>query len=440
MQTVVDYKKESPRFFSDFGGLRIKESGLRLGDKITIKPFNGAKQEVSLSRLSYRFKRGREYGFFSETCEIQIPIISKVFTEYKLVLCSEEPDVEMDEKARYLLRATGLNPFKLNGNYTFEAFLEYGDKVELEYTRLEINRSSCVTGTSSDIPLNENLIQSNLSVLIEGETGTGKSRLAKNIHEKSLRQGPFVQINISSFSESLLESELFGHVKGAFTGAVCSKKGAFAEANRGTLFIDEIDSLPLGIQTKLLLFLDNKKIRPVGGLSDQQLDVRLVFSSGKDLKELVRLEKMRKDFYYRLTTGGRVQLKPLRIDSKKITALLKQFEVEKGVHIVPGLKKFYRKYQWPGNIRQLLGHLEQKHILSGGDKISFSTVDEELSQNLLEEQVLNNLDEIKTLEQMKKLYVNRIYERIGRNIKKTSKVLGVSPNTIRSMVREVSLP
>ncbi|MBK24234.1 MAG: hypothetical protein CME70_09570 [Halobacteriovorax sp.] len=436
MQSIVEFKEEKPRFFSDFGGLRIKESGLRLGDKITIKPFNGARQEVLLSRLSYRFKRGSEYAFFGEDCEIQIPIISKVFTEYKLILCSKDPEISVDENARYLLRATGLNPFKLNGNYTFEAFLEYGDKVELEYTRLEINQPT-PTEHSAELPLDKNLIQSNLSVLIVGETGTGKSRLANNIHENSLRQGPFVQINISSYSESLLESELFGHVKGAFTGAVTSKKGAFAEAHRGTLFIDEIDSLPMGIQTKLLLFLDNKKIRPVGGLSDQQLDVRLIFSSGKDLKELVRQDKMRRDFYYRLTTGGRIHLKPLRLDTKKITLLLKHFEKEKGVHIVPGLKKFYRKYQWPGNIRQLLGHLEQKHILSGGDKISYSSVDEELSQNLLEEQVLSNIDDIKSLEQMKKLYVNRIYERIGRNIKKTSKVLGVSPNTVRSLVKEV---
>lgn len=439
MGAAVVLKEERGRFFSDFGGLRIKESGLRLGDLITIHPFNGMKHEISLNRLSYRLRRGDSFKYQGELSEIQIPFVSKLFTEYELILCSEDPSKSVNEDGRFLLKATGVNPFKLNGNYTFEAFLEYGDRVELEYSRLEIKKTP-MEEKSIEVPLNKRLVESSMSILIEGETGTGKSRLAKAIHEQSKRSGRFVQVNISSFSESLIESELFGHVKGAFTGAVNSKKGAFAEAQRGTLFIDEIDSLPMGIQTKLLLFLDNKKVRPVGGERDVQLDVRLVFSSGKELKRLVNKERMRKDFYYRLTTGGRIRLKPLRKEHKKITELLREFEKQKGVHIIPNLKNFYRKYAWPGNIRQLLGHLEQKNLLSGGGKIIYDELDEELSQNLLEEEVLDNTEEIKTLDEMKSLYVFRIYQQIGSNTKRTAKILGVSPNTVRTVIRNFNLP
>lgn len=422
------------RYLSDFGSLRLKESGLRLGDKIVISPFNGQKQEVALTRLSYRLLRGDFFKYSGEKSEIQIPFVTKLFTEYQLLICSKNSETPLDESGRYLLKAIGINPFKLNGNYTFEAFLEYGDIVELEYSRLEIKRKSSKKQVT-ELPLDKKIIESDLSVLIEGETGTGKSRLARNLHDASFKNGPFVHINISSYASTLIESELFGHIKGAFTGAVNNKMGAFAEANRGTLFIDEIDSLPLGIQTKLLLFLDNKKIRPVGAERDQQLNVRLLFSSGKPLKNLVKEGKMRSDFYYRLITGGRIKMPSLRKNTRLVTQLLNEFESDQGLYITPGLKDFYRSYSWPGNIRQLLGHLKQKQVLSGGGKIDHCQLDDELSLNIIEEEALDIDLEVKRLEEIKSLYVMKIYNRFGNNIKRSAKLLGVSPNTVRSVVR-----
>ena len=418
------------RYLSDFGSLRLNQSGLRLGDKINISPFNGPKQEVKLTRLSYLLRRGESFKYSGENSEMQIPFVSKLFTEYQLILCSKDSDTEVDESGRYLLKSTGINPFKLNGNYTFEAFLEYGDTVELEYTRLEI-KAKISSKVKQVLPLDKRIIESQLSVLIEGETGTGKSRLARNLHDASFRNGPFVHINISSYASTLIESELFGHI----TGAVNNKMGAFAEANRGTLFIDEIDSLPLGIQTKLLLFLDNKKIRPVGAERDQQLDVRLIFSSGKELKDLVKSGLMRSDFYYRLITGGRVKMPALRNQTKLITEILNEFEEDHGLYITPQLKSFYRSYSWPGNIRQLLGHLIQKKVLSGGGKMDHCSLDDELSLNIIEEAALDTSSEIKKLEEVKSLYVMKIYNKFGNNIKKSAKLLGVSPNTVRSVVR-----
>lgn len=434
MGAISIFKEPTERFFSDFGGLRIKESGLRLGDQIIVRPFNGNKYEVTLNRLSYRLKKGPHFKYTGDKSEIELPFISQVHTEYELILCGETPESIRDENGRFLLKATGLNPFKLNGNYTFEAYLEYGDVVELEYSRIEVFKD-IKTEKKVELELHKRIVESKLSVLIEGETGTGKSRLARAIHEQSLQSGSFVHINISSFSSNLIESELFGHIKGAFTGAVNPKQGAFAQANRGTLFIDEIDSLPLGIQTKLLLFLDDHKVRPVGGERDLQLDVRLIFSSGKDLKGLVSEGSMRKDFFYRINTGGRIKLLPLRDETKKIQELLNEYEQKHGVFITSSLKKLYRSYSWPGNIRQLLGHLNRKYVLSAGGKIDFCDVDEELEENIFEEETIKCFKEIKSLDEMKKAYVNRVFEKLGKNIKKTARVLEVSPNTIRNIIR-----
>lgn len=128
-----------------------------------------------------------------------------------------------------------------------------------------------------------------MPIFLSGETGTGKSTLAREIHDISSRsKEPFVQINIASFSQNLVESELFGHAKGAFTGALFEKRGIFLEANKGTLFLDEIDSLSFELQTKLLLFLDDLKIRAVGSNHDKKVDVRLIVASGENLEDLIQ--------------------------------------------------------------------------------------------------------------------------------------------------------
>ena len=147
---------------------------------------------------------------------------------------------------------------------------------------------------------------------------------------------------------------------------------------------------------------------------------------------------MRKDFFYRLTTGGKTRLDPLRKNKKKITELLHEFESEHGVYITPTLKKYYRSFSWPGNIRQLLGHLRQKLVLSGGAKIDYCSIDDELKFNIIEEEVFDELGEIKPLDEIKKVYVYKVYERLGKNIKKTSRLLCMSPNTVRSIIREKS--
>ena len=166
--------------------------------------------------------------------------------------------------------------------------------------------------------MEQNLINSDLKILISGETGTGKSHLARKVHEKSGRLGEFVAINLSSFNPQLIESELFGHKKGSFTGAIHDKTGAFSMAKNGTLFLDEIDSLPLDLQTKLLTFIDNKKFRRVGDTKEESINTRLIFASGRPLEQLVEQGSFRKDLFFRLKSGHSVEMASLRNDIPRI--------------------------------------------------------------------------------------------------------------------------
>ena len=159
--------------------------------------------------------------------------------------------------------------------------------------------------------MKQNYLNSSMPILLIGETGTGKTTIAKKIHDESGVGGNFVHLNLSSFSQSLIESEIFGHRKGAFTGAISDKKGAILEANKGTLFLDEIDSIDISLQTKLLTFLDNGEFRAVGGGSNTS-DVRMIYSSGKNIKDLVASGEMRLDFYFRLKNSLCLEVPNLR--------------------------------------------------------------------------------------------------------------------------------
>ena len=189
---------------------------------------------------------------------------------------------------------------------------------------------------------NHKLIRSDLNILIQGETGTGKTRLARRIHDESGSSGDFVHINLSSFSPSLIESELFGYQKGSFTGAIKNKVGALASANFGTLFIDEIDSLPFALQTKLLLFLDDQKFSPVGSRQVLSANTRIIFASGRSLIDLVKRGSMREDFYFRIISGHEIRMRPLRDCPELIDRLINHFSIKNNVSLTIKLKEFYK--------------------------------------------------------------------------------------------------
>jgi DNA-binding NtrC family response regulator len=220
--------------------------------------------------------------------------------------------------------------------------------------------------------LADRVAQSDASVLIQGESGTGKELLARLIHRSGARAaGPFVAFDCSALAPSLVESELFGHVKGAFTGADRARRGLFREAHGGTLFLDEIGDVPPEIQTKLLRVLQEREVKPVGGDEVAKIDVRIVGATNRDLRQLVREGRFREDLYYRLAVFP-LEVPPLRERREDIPSLVAHFLARRHgrpSRISADALARLAGYHWPGNIRELENVVERAAILCDGDEI-----------------------------------------------------------------------
>jgi DNA-binding NtrC family response regulator len=248
----------------------------------------------------------------------------------------------------------------------------------------EFNKSNIV-GKSEKIKEIMELIQrvssTNATVLVQGESGTGKELVANVIHYNSpVADGPFIKVNCSALAEGVLESELFGHEKGAFTGALFMKKGRFELADGGTLFLDEIGDLPASIQVKLLRFLQESSFERVGGTKTLKVDVRIISATNKDLEELVSEEKFRDDLFYRLkvVTIDVPSLNERKEDIPLITeSYLRKFSEIHNKHI-KGIStdamKIIKSYSWPGNIRELMNCIESAVVMTLGDEITVDSL------------------------------------------------------------------
>jgi transcriptional regulator with GAF, ATPase, and Fis domain len=277
----------------------------------------------------------------------------------------------------------------------------------------------------------DKIAPTDISVLITGETGTGKELIAREIHRHSPRaKGPFVTINCGAIPENLLESELFGHVKGAFTGAVATKPGKFQAAIGGTLFLDEIGEMPLQLQVKLLRALQEKVVYKVGDNRPEPVDIRVVAATNKVLEEEVKKNTFREDLYYRLNVVT-LKLPPLRERGDDLMVLAKFFLQKcsrefssKAKGFAPAAAIAMKKYSWPGNIRELENRIKKASVLA--DKALLGPDDLDLRPE--------NLDPIMPLAQAKeefqKRYINEVLERNNGNRTKTAKDLGVDPRTI----------
>ena len=213
------------------------------------------------------------------------------------------------------------------------------------------------------------------TVLLEGESGTGKELFARALHALSSRNdGPFVAINCAAIPETLLETELFGHEKGAFTGAAARKPGRFELAHRGTLFLDEIGDLPLPLQAKILRALEEKRFERVGGTQSLHVDVRIVAATNRGLKAAVAARQFREDLFFRLSVFP-IDIPPLRERPGDIATLARHFmdkfsrDMNKKVHFAPAALEELQTYPWPGNVRELQNCIERAVILCDGDTI-----------------------------------------------------------------------
>ena len=272
------------------------------------------------------------------------------------------------------------------------------------------------------------------NVLLQGETGTGKELIARAIHQASVkRDAPFVPVNCAAIPEGLLESELFGHVKGAFTDAAVSKTGLFVEAAGGTILLDEIGEMPLAVQAKILRVLQDREIRPVGSNTSIPVDTRVIAASNKNLKEEAVAGNFREDLYYRLNIF-KVDIPPLRERREDIPLLISEFL---GAHRKRGqaaevsreVLRFFLDYPWPGNIRELENVIERCVFLADKGVIGLRDLPDDMLESSPDDGRLL-FDSVKPLAEFEMDYVRYVLEKCQGNKKKAAGLLGINRKTI----------
>lgn len=320
--------------------------------------------------------------------------------------------------------------------------------------------------------LTQQVAKSDASVLLLGETGTGKELIANAIHQLSNRHhGPFVKVNCGALSESLLESELFGHVKGSFTGAVSNRTGRFEAAHSGTIFLDEINSTTLQLQVKLLRVLQEREFERVGDTQTISIDTRVIAASNRDLMDEVSEGRFREDVYWRLNVVP-IEIPPLRDRREDIPELVTFFLNHYNeaydryvVHISKGVLNALQQYHWPGNVRELQNYVERAVVMASGDEFTInllppsvlgkdykpirSLVDKPVdSQNLNSMLVKKGLQELnpadgnlhsKLVESLERELIHQVLIACGGTQTKAAAMLGINRNTLHKKIKELGL-
>jgi transcriptional regulator with GAF, ATPase, and Fis domain len=297
-----------------------------------------------------------------------------------------------------------------------------------------------------------NVAQSTTTVLIEGETGTGKEQIARAIHEGShTRSGPLVAVNCAALPESLLESELFGHEKGAFTSAIGQRRGRFEMANGGTLFLDEVGDVPAAMQAKLLRVLQERRFERVGGTETVEVDVRVIAATNRSLQRLVKQGTFREDLYYRLNVV-KIDLPPLRERLEDVPLLATHFcqkyarPGEPPKQIAPPAMEALLNYRWPGNVRELENAMERASVTSRDNVIQLENLPPEVVTPAAPKQPFHvNLDRplpellreaVATIEQQ---YIRRALKKGHGNVGHCAKICGMSRRSVSAKIAEYKL-
>jgi DNA-binding NtrC family response regulator len=285
------------------------------------------------------------------------------------------------------------------------------------------------------------------TILIVGESGTGKELIARAIHYRSSRAaGPFVSINCGALPESLLESELFGHMKGSFTGAIKDKEGLFKVAQGGTFFLDEIGETSPTIQVKLLRVLQEREVIPVGGTNPIKVDVRLVAATNSDLEKAIKQERFRADLYYRLNVIP-VHLPPLRRRRDDIPLLVQHFlkkyndglALERQKGITREAMEILVGYDWPGNVRELENVVERAVILEETAEITAGSLPDKIRfRESVGARIITDRAEV-TLEELEREYLIRVLNDTGWQKKKASQILGINASTLYRKIQRYGL-
>ena len=283
------------------------------------------------------------------------------------------------------------------------------------------------------------------NVLITGESGTGKELVARAIHRHSLRKdGPFVGINCAAIPENLLESELFGHAKGAFTAARADRKGLFQQAQGGTLFLDEIGDFPLALQAKLLRAMEERTVRPVGGDKEIAFDARILTATNRDLEAAVEAGRYREDFYFRINVI-QLDLPPLRSRGNDVLliarSLLQTFARDMGKNVSdfqPSVAERFLNYDWPGNVRELRNVLERAVALTEFEKLIVDDLPDRIRDYRQSTFRIDtsNPAELQTLEAVERQYIQRVLASVQGNRTEAARILGVDRKTLYRRLKQ----
>ncbi len=289
------------------------------------------------------------------------------------------------------------------------------------------------------------LAETNATVLIEGESGTGKELIARALHAESKRStAPFVAVNCGGFTETLLESELFGHEKGSFTGAGCMYKGAFERAHGGTLFLDEIGDAPKSLQTKLLRAIEERELLRVGGSTNVKIDVRIISATNKSLSDMVESGDFRQDLYYRMKVIT-INLPPLRERKEDIRPLVDRFIAsachDHGRNITAVEPDYYNKLEahvWPGNVRQLRNTVEASVVMTREPVLKSSSI--QLDNSMRKENTAFTVPSDMSLSDIEREILSQLLQRYEGNRSLTADKLGISRRTIQRKIKDLNLP
>jgi DNA-binding NtrC family response regulator len=339
--------------------------------------------------------------------------ITKPFKNEEMVLLVKRAfDKSMLHQENKILRT------ELHRNFSFESI---------------VGKSPAITTVFELIKL---ISPASANVLITGESGSGKELIARALHNSGPRRTKaFIPVNCSAIPEELLESELFGHVKGSFTGAIADKKGLFREAHEGTLFLDEIGDLSLPLQAKLLRVLQDKQVRAVGDSQMRNVDVRIISATHRDLKAMVREGKFREDLFYRLNVIP-IRVPPLRERMEDVPLLvdsfIQKFAIRNNIPpkaISPEIMAIIMSYSWPGNVRELENIIERAMILSKGNSIDKSAILHGASEE--GKTKVNELYQDRpTLDELEERYIKMILTEVNNKKDEAAKVLGINRRTL----------
>jgi len=421
--------------------------------------FNSVHTESNAIKVASAFKKGE--GFDIALIDINMPTMNGV--ELLKVIKSNSPATEciiltaVDEATTavdclrkgaydYLVKPVS----KENIIYTINRALERRRLIEI----LDVAKSKAppriknLEAFKSIITQSEEMLKilkeaelhslSNIPILITGETGTGKELLARSIHAASPRaRYDFMAINMESLNPQLFESQFFGHIRGAFTGAEKDQAGFLESTNKGTVFLDEIGSLPIDLQGKLLRVLQEGEFIKIGSSKAQKTNVRFIAATNEDLESKLNQKRFRKDFYYRLK-GGLLQIPPLRERKDDIPLLIKHFITRfcdaGGANFEEDVFSALLNYDYPGNIRELRSMIRSAVNLANGKTITLKMISQSiLKKGLFAKKSLDLESEpVLPLKQIEKEYILEAYNKLGKNKSQTARALGVSLNTLKS--------